>query len=69
MTLVNTDYSIAPLWRSRIVNDSMAIPLGFDSSPGQKKFPNVVAIYIYIYIYIRWFWFCVCGFGKRIKIT
>ena len=36
MTLVNTEYSIAPLWRSRIVSDSLIIPLGFDSSPGHK---------------------------------
>ena len=36
MSLVNTDYSIAPLWRSRIVSDSLIIPLGFDSSPGHK---------------------------------
>ena len=34
--IVNTDYSIAPLWRSRIVSDSLIIPLGFESSPGHE---------------------------------
>ena len=34
--LVNTDYSIAPLWRSRIVGNSLAIPMGLESSPGHK---------------------------------
>ena len=36
MTLVNTDYSIALLWRSRIVSGSLIIPMGFDSSPVHK---------------------------------
>ena len=36
MTLVNTGYSIAPLWRRGTVSDSLIIPLGFDSSPGHK---------------------------------
>ena len=36
MTLENTDYSIAPLWCSRIVSDSLIIPLGFDFSPVHK---------------------------------
>ena len=56
MTLVNTDYSIAPLWRSGIVSDSLIIRLGFDSSPGHKisncGSPLTNSIYIYIYIYV-----------------
>ena len=52
MTLVNTDNSIAPLWRSGIVHDSLIIRLGFDSSPGHKVStcgsPLTSSIYIYI---------------------
>ena len=40
MTLVNTDYSFAPLWRSRIVGDSLLVPLGFDSLPGHKIYKS-----------------------------
>ena len=56
MTLVNTAYSIAPLWRSRIVSDSLIIPLGFDSAPELKtsncgsQFTSSIYIYIYKYI-------------------
>ena len=68
MILVNTDYSVASLWRSRIVSDSLAIPLGFESSPAHKisnccssltssiNYLSAIAYcmstYIYIYIYI-----------------
>ena len=56
MTLVNTDYSIAPLWCSRIISDPPIIPLGFDSSPGHKTYncgsPLMRSMYIYICVYI-----------------
>ena len=75
MTLVNTDYSIAPLWRSRIVSDSLIIPLGFDSSPGHKisncGSPLTSSIYIYIYIciymhiYIYIYIFIYIGLGRE----
>ena len=45
---------------SRIVSDSLIIPLGFDSSPGHKisncgsplTSSIYICVYIYIYIYI-----------------
>ena len=77
--LVNTDYSIAPLWRCRINSDSLIIPLGFNSSPGDKisncgspltSSINIYTIYIFIsiYIFIYIYIYITINFGTRLKL-